>query len=178
MTGGSGISRSDSYVQSNTNRPDVLLASMNAAGEPSVDGSATPVALTYDAEEGQASSAGSESYLYNAVGERVAKFVNGTPSNGTLVSVYLYDLGGHIITELDGNYNVRRKEAYAGSLHIATYDANNNVVYAASDWLATVRAKFDANGNPCQLSTSQPFGEIFCKLVAAETACIFSGPRT
>ena len=51
--------------------------------------------------------------VYDALGERVAKF-----SGTTLTNVYLYDLDGRVVTELDGNFNGLRLSFYALMRHI------------------------------------------------------------
>jgi RHS repeat-associated protein len=76
---------------------------------------------------------------------------------------FVYDLSGRNIDEFTpggsgwlGTWT--RGEAYAGSLHIATY-ANGTTEFDNSDWLSTFRARSDINGNKVESCTSLPFGE-------------------
>jgi len=76
---------------------------------------------------------------------------------------FIYDLSGRNIDEFTpggsgwlGTWT--RGEAYAGSLHIATY-ANGTTEFDNSDWLSTFRARSDVTGNRIETCTSLPFGE-------------------
>jgi RHS repeat-associated protein len=76
---------------------------------------------------------------------------------------FIYDLSGRNIDEFTpggsgwlGTWT--RGEAYAGSLHIATY-ANGTTEFDNSDWLSTFRARSDVTGNVVETCTSLPFGE-------------------
>jgi hypothetical protein len=81
---------------------------------------------------GQCSSA-TACYVYDAEGHRVRATVNGQTRD------FIYDLSGRNIDEFTpggsgwlGTWT--RGEAYAGSLHIATY-ANGTTEFDNSDWL-------------------------------------------
>jgi RHS repeat-associated protein len=96
-------------------------------------------------------------YVYDAEGHRVRATVNGQTRD------FVYDLSGRNIDEFTpggsgwlGTWT--RGEAYAGSLHIATY-ANSTTEFDNSDWLSTFRARSDVNGNKVESCTSLPFGE-------------------
>jgi RHS repeat-associated protein len=96
-------------------------------------------------------------YVYDAEGHRVRATVNGQTRD------FVYDLSGRNIDEFTpgrsgwlGTWT--RGEAYAGSLHIATY-ANSTTQFDNSDWLSTFRARSDINGNKVESCSSLPFGE-------------------
>ena len=150
VTQGSGVNVYQTF-SSNTNRPDGQL--FDAAGNASNTGGAAPVGLSYDAE-GRISAAGSTSYIYDAMGQRVAKYVGGSMTNA-----YLYDNSGHVVTELNGSFAINRREVYAGSRHLGTFDQNGNLTYVLADWVGTERARATSAGTLCQTTTSQPFGD-------------------
>jgi RHS repeat-associated protein len=145
---GTGITHSDTFSGAN-NQADGLM--YDAVGNALTD--MTHVGqFSYDAE-GRVSSSDSTSYLYDALGQRVAKY-----NGGALTNVYLYDNDSHVVTELDANFNLVRKEIYAGVRHLGTYDASGNLTYVLTDWLGTTRAISDNSGAVCQTTVSQPFG--------------------
>ena len=91
-------------------------------------------------------------------------------SNGNLISEYLYDTAGRMVTELDSNFNPKRREVYAGGRHLGTYTGAGGLVpstgsttapmyYSLTDWIGTERMRTDGTGAPCQTSTSQPYGD-------------------
>jgi RHS repeat-associated protein len=152
VTGGSGISVQKTFA-GNDNR--VPFTCYDAAGNQLQDwGCYSTSQYTYDAENRLTSSGwGATSYLYDAEGQRIAKY-----SGNALTNVYVYDAGGQNIMELDGARNVLRSEVFAGTRHLATYNASG-AIYALSDWLGTERARSNMTGTLCQTITSQPFGD-------------------
>lgn len=150
VTQGSGVNMYQTF-STNTNRPDGQA--FDAAGNALSTGGAAPLSLTYDAE-GRISAAGSTSYVYDAMGQRVAKYVSGTMSEA-----YLYDNAGHAVTEFNGSFGINRREVYAGSKHLASFDEAGNLTYVLADWLGTERARVTNSGTLCQTITSQPFGD-------------------
>jgi RHS repeat-associated protein len=107
----------------------------------------------YDAENRIVSvDGGATTYVYNAQGQRVQKSV------GAAITDYVYDLGGHAITEINGSGVWMRGEIYTGGRHIATY-ANSTTYFNHSDWLGTERARTAMNGTLCETITSLPFGD-------------------
>jgi RHS repeat-associated protein len=150
LTGGSGTT-AGALFPTPDNRP--YGVSFDASGNALNDGTGFGPALTYDAED-RLSSAGSTHYLYDAMGQRVAKY-----NAGALTNVYLYDEAGNVITELNGSFAVTRREVYAGGRHLGTYDQNGVLSYSLTDWIGTERARADSTGVLCETSTSQPFGD-------------------
>jgi len=94
---------------------------------------------------------GPATYVYDAFGHRVRAVVNGVNHD------FLYDLSGRTIDQLT-NGTLTRTEAYAGSMHVATY-VNSTTEFDNSDWLSTVRVRADVAGNKIESCTSLPFGE-------------------
>ncbi|WP_190273715.1 RHS repeat-associated core domain-containing protein [Granulicella mallensis] len=146
VTAGSGTSSYETFNAKNQPNDVAFDAAGNALGT-------GVVPLQYDAESRLINANGTR-YVYDAEGQRVAKY-----SGNTLTNVYLYDQAGHVITELDGSFNVIRREVYAGSRHLGTYDQNGNLTYVLSDWLGTERARANSAGTLCETTTSQPFGD-------------------
>ncbi|HEY6408939.1 MAG TPA: RHS repeat-associated core domain-containing protein, partial [Ktedonobacteraceae bacterium] len=130
----------------------------DAAGNQLQDwGCYSPSQYAYDAENRLTSSGwGATGYLYDAEGQRVAKY-----SDNTLTNVYIHDAEGHNIAELNASGGLIRRDVYARNRHLATYNdaAGGAINYALGDWLGTERARSDVNGALCQTTTSQPFGD-------------------
>jgi len=82
--------------------------------------------------------------------------VQKTTSSGAVS--YLYDLGGHPITEIGSNGVWNRGEVYAAGRHLATY-ANSTTYFIHADWLGTERARSDVTGGLCETIGSLPFGD-------------------
>jgi RHS repeat-associated protein len=73
---------------------------------------------------------------------------------------YLYDLSGHVISEVSASGGWNRGEVYAGGQHVATYD-NGTTYFTHADWLGTERLRSNVAGAAVSGSnwTSYPFGE-------------------
>jgi RHS repeat-associated protein len=158
-TGAGGVSTQRTFSANNRD----VGACYDAAGNQTQDsGCNNPAEYTYDAENRLASSSwGTIGYIYDAEGKRVGKTTGGTLSN-----VYLYDDSGRVVTEMDGNSTVLRREIYAGGRHLTTYQGSDallatpaNLAYVMSDWLGAERALTTSTGALCQVTTSQPFGD-------------------
>jgi RHS repeat-associated protein len=158
VTGGTGVGIQQSF-NTNTNRTDqgCYDASGNVLETWSCSQSAHMYA--YDAEGRMSSSDwGSTQYVYDAEGRRVAKYSTYLGNQPT--AFYFYDNQGLSVAQLDGTGSSVRREIYAGSRHLATYDdQQHTTVYAISDWLGTERARSGVTGVLCQTITSQPFGD-------------------
>jgi RHS repeat-associated protein len=142
-----------------------MVSRYDSASNVTNDGAGLGHSYFYDAENriiqvngtmGQCSTA-TACYVYDAEGHRVRATVNGQTRD------FIYDLSGRNIDEYTpggsgwlGTWT--RGEAYAGSLHIATY-ANGTTEFDNSDWLSTFRARSDVTGNRIETCTSLPFGE-------------------
>jgi RHS repeat-associated protein len=163
VTGGSGTTKQFTFTLAGAahNQPDGTC--FDAAGNQQDDygcGQAGTHEYVYDAEN-RVASANGVGYLYDAMGQRVAKTVNGAMTNA-----YLYDQSGHVVTEFNGSYAVTRREVYLGGRHLGTYDDSaglqtnpSMLTYALTDWLGTERARADGSGTLCQTVTSQPYGD-------------------
>jgi RHS repeat-associated protein len=146
VTAGAGTTSYETFNANNQPNDVAFDAAGNALGT-------GVVPLQYDAESRLINANGIR-YIYDADGQRVAKY-----SGNTLTNVYLYDQAGHVVTELDGSFNVIRREVYAGSRHLGTYDQSGNLTYVLSDWLGTERARANSTGTLCETTASQPFGD-------------------
>jgi RHS repeat-associated protein len=71
---------------------------------------------------------------------------------------HLYDLGGHVIAEINSSGAWDRGEVYAGGMHVATYD-NGTTYFTHADWLGTERVRSTVAGGIYSTWTSYPFGE-------------------
>jgi RHS repeat-associated protein len=71
---------------------------------------------------------------------------------------YLYDLAGHVITELNPSGGWNRGEVYAGGGHVATY-ADGKTYFSHGDWLGTERARTDGSGAMVETCQGLPFGD-------------------
>jgi RHS repeat-associated protein len=163
VTGGYGTTKQFNFTLAGAarNQPDGTC--FDAAGNQLDDygcGQEGTHEYVYDGE-GRVASANWATYVYDAMGQRTAKY-----SGASLTSAYLYDLGGHVITELNGSFAPVRREVYAGGRHLGTYDDSggyqqdlSKLTYALTDWLGTERARATSAGALCQTSTSQPFGD-------------------
>jgi RHS repeat-associated protein len=179
VTAGSGIQ--PTYYFNANNQIDISGVLYDAAGNVTNDGAGLSHSYFYDAENriiqvngtmGQCSTAAA-CYVYDAEGHRVRATVNGQTRD------FIYDLSGRNIDEFTpggsgwlGTWT--RGEAYAGSLHIATY-ANGTTEFDNSDWLSTFRARSDVSGNRIETCTSLPFGEDLTCTGAEVTPIHFTG---
>jgi RHS repeat-associated protein len=103
-------------------------------------------------------------YIYDAEGHRVAKgsitsFNCNTGANGFVAEVQeVIGPGGQAVTETDGSGNWQHTNVYAGSLLLATYDAQGLHFYLA-DPLGTRRVQTDPTGTEEGQDTSLPYGD-------------------
>jgi len=141
------------YVFDNNNHFSGSGVTYDALGEVMTDGLGN--SFTWDAEGRliQVTQSGTivATYSYDAEGRRVHG------PNGE----YVYDLAGHVITELgwNGTMNVvNNDEIYAGGRHLATY-LNGTTYFFHSDWLGTKRVITALNGTNSQICTGLPFGD-------------------
>jgi len=95
---------------------------------------------------------GTASYVYDAEGRRVRKTTGSTSVD------YLYDLAGHVISEMSSSGAWNRGEVYAGGQHVATYE-NGTTYFTHADWLGTERLRTKVDGSPYSTWASYPFGE-------------------
>ena len=107
---------------------------------------------TYDAE-GRLAAVGSVAYVYDAAGRRVAKLSGTTPTN-----IYLLGLNGEQVSELDGNGNWLRSNAYAGGKLLATYTPAG-LHFHFTDWLGSRRVQGNVTGTVEETCQSLPFGD-------------------
>lgn len=126
----------------------------DAAGNVINDGTHT---YTYDAENRIVAVDGGSiaTYVYNAAGERVRK----TSASGTVD--YLYDLAGHVISEVNAAGVWTREEIYAAGRHLATYSggATGTTYFAHADSVGTERLRTNVAGTSYEACTSLPFGD-------------------
>ena len=136
-----------------SNQPDGFC--FDAAGNLLNDGQGHT--YTYEAENRIIEVNGGQAarYTYDAGGQRIQKV---TPS-GT--AVYLYDLVGHPITELDAFGAWTRGEVFAEGRHLATYGngANGSSYLIQADWLGTERTRVLPTGDLFETCVSLPFGD-------------------
>src|SRR5207244_1399143 len=85
-------------------------------------------------------------------GSRVRK------TTGSTTIDYLYDLGGHVVTEVSSSGAWNRGEIFAGGKHLATY-ANSTTYFTHADWLGTERIRTDKSGTTIETCTYLPFGD-------------------
>lgn len=146
----------------NDNRLDYFWNSYDAAGNLLADDSHDYV---YDAENRIAcvdpvtprtcADGSAASYVYDAEGRRVRKTTGSTSVD------YLYDLAGHVISEMNSSGGWNRGEVYAGGQHLATYSGGTSgtTYFTHSDWLGTERVRTDASGNQYETCTNLPYGD-------------------
>jgi|SRR5271157_287011 len=91
-------------------------------------------------------------YFYNASGDRIRKTAGGVTVD------YLYDLGGHVVTEVSSTGTWNRGEVFAGNHHLATY-VNSTTIFIHADWLGTERVRANLAGSSVESCTNQPFGD-------------------
>ena len=107
----------------------------------------------YDAENRIISVDGGQvKYAYDADGQRVEK----TSTAGS--ADYVYDLGGHVIGEINGVGAWTRTEIYASGRHLGTYN-NGTIYFIQSDWQGTERERVLLTGDPYEICASLPFGD-------------------
>lgn len=126
----------------------------DATGNPnSVQG----ITTIYDVT-GRLARAGSSEYRYNGFGQRVYKNVNG------VVTRYVYDLGGHLLAELDASARVTREYVWLDAQPIAVLTPTApgatmvRIDYLVPDHLGTPRLIVNSAGAPVWRWDSDPFG--------------------
>jgi RHS repeat-associated protein len=105
---------------------------------------------------GVTTSAGSTSYLYNALGQLVSK--SGSSSN-----LYVYDESGHILGEYDGTGNLIEETVWLGDIPVATLQPNGsggiNIFYVHTNHLNTPKKVTRPSDNALVWRIDQdPFG--------------------
>ena len=128
----------------------------DAAGNMTSDGSHT---YYYDAENriiqvdgtlGTCSTA-TACYIYDAEGKRVQK------SAGAAQTIYLYDLSGHVINEVDGNNATLANYIYANGSLLAEYK-NNSTFFVHEDHLGSSSLLTSMTGTVADCNAFYPFG--------------------
>jgi len=124
----------------------------------------------YDAEGRIVSLNGQPTYLYDAEGRRVAKY-----SGSTISAMYLLDLAGNQVTELNGSGTWMHSNVWAGGRLLATYEGPgeskpNTWHFHLTDWLGTQRMQTNAAGQEEEMCYSYPFGDgLTCTGSAADS---------
>jgi len=114
------------------------------------------------------SSPASDTYVYDALSRRIGQY------NSSGANEYLFDLAGHAVTNLAAvpengsgticgsgcgdNSPLESTDVYLGNRHLGYY-WNNSTTFTAQDWIGTVRARTDLNGNRVETCSSLPFGD-------------------
>lgn len=103
---------------------------------------------------------GNPTYIYDAEGQRVAKY-----SGGSISAVYVLGPGGEQITETNGSGTWMYSNVFTtdGRL-LATYEGPGGSAaagyhYNLTDWLGTKRVQANNNGNEDEACVSYPFGD-------------------
>lgn len=100
---------------------------------------------------------GTASYLYNGIGQRVAKTAAGT------TTYYVYDQAGHLLGEYDGAGAPLQETIYLDDTPVAVLkpDARNSVYFVYADHLGTPRVITRASDNQMvwRWDNAAPFGE-------------------
>jgi RHS repeat-associated protein len=136
------------YVFDNNNRIYGSGVTYDALGEVLTDGLGN--SFTWDAESRllQVNAGATATYSYDAEGRRVHG------PNGE----YVYDLAGHMITQMGVNGGWNFGEIYAGGRHLATYSYSTTNFYHG-DWLGTKRVMTGVNGAVSETCTGFAFGD-------------------
>ena len=97
-------------------------------------------------------------YWYDAEGQRIRK----VSAAGT--EEYVYDVAGRQIAGMQPNGSFNRVELYAGSRHLATYEAAGSsnpaqTVFIHNDWQGTERVRSKYDGTSYQTCTNLPYGD-------------------
>jgi RHS repeat-associated protein len=95
---------------------------------------------------------GTPNYFYDAEGRRIRKTTAGATVD------YIYDLAGHVVSEVSSAGGWNRGEVYAGGRHLATY-TGGTTYFDHTDWLGTERARTGVTGSSAETCTSLPFGD-------------------
>lgn len=110
---------------------------------------------TYDAENRLSSVDGSESYVYDAGGRRVAKVQT---NGGAVISSYVLGLEGEQVTEINASGQWVHSNVYSDGRLLATYDANGTHFHL-SDALGTRRVQANVSGVTEGSYFNYPFGD-------------------
>jgi hypothetical protein len=149
ITLGTMLWPTDTFTYTGNNQ--ILQDGYDAAGNMINDGFH---AYTYD-DEGRIISVGSggtATYVYNADGLRVHRVGSEGPED------YAYDLAGHAVTTILPGGGPQRREVYAGSFHVATYD-NGTTFFDHTDWQGTERVRSNVSGVSALTCTNLPYGD-------------------
>ncbi|HEV2388534.1 MAG TPA: RHS repeat-associated core domain-containing protein [Candidatus Acidoferrales bacterium] len=95
---------------------------------------------------------GTGAYVYDAFGRRIEK------TAGSTGLVYLYDLAGREIGEVNTSGANAQGDVYAGSRHLAIY-GNNTTSFFHSDQLGTERVRTAGSGTVDDTCMNMPFGD-------------------
>jgi RHS repeat-associated protein len=149
ITAGTMLWPTDTFTYTVNNQ--IMQDGYDAAGNMINDGFH---AYTYD-DEGQIISVGNggtATYVYNADSLRVHRVGSEGPED------YAYDLAGHAVTTILPGGGPQRREVYAGSFHVATYD-NGTTFLDHTDWQATERVRSNVSGVSVLTCTNLPYGD-------------------
>jgi RHS repeat-associated protein len=105
---------------------------------------------------GASTSGGTESYLYNVLGQLIEK-------GGSSTNLYVYDEAGHILGEYDGSGNLIEETVWLGDIPVATLQPNGsggiNIFYVHTDHLNTPKKITRSSDNALVWRIDQdPFG--------------------
>ena len=150
-TGSGYLVSTDFTFTGNNNRIDQYSSNYDANGSQLKDANNT---YTYDAENRLSSVNGTVSYIYDASGARIGKADGGTPT-----SIYIVNLAGQQLSELNGSGALQHSNIYAaGGRLLASYTpSSSSYAYNLTDWLGTKRMQTSVAGN--ESCTSLPFGD-------------------
>src|SRR5690606_18148222 len=94
-------------------------------------------------------------YRHNALGNRVAKLVN-----GQIVEKYLWLDKTTLLATYDGNNNLKQRFEYTLGHTPTSFTQNGNRYYIASDHLGSPRAISDASGNIVKAVSYDSYGNV------------------
>ncbi|WP_263415228.1 RHS repeat domain-containing protein [Terriglobus albidus] len=102
---------------------------------------------------GNYNSTNSTSYTVDAYGRRVAKYYG-----GQLQRIYLYDIDGNPVSEMDGSGNWLQMNVRVNGQFLAEYKGNDTY-FIHVDHLGSVRAQSSSNGTQTESCSNFPFGD-------------------
>lgn len=100
-------------------------------------------------------------YTYDANGQRVERTYN-CGTNNSYSRDFIYDLGGHQISQVEGSNVWDHGDVYAGGQLLATYVWDGTMYFNYPDQLGSSRERVDITGAGHEGCTSLPFGELTC----------------
>jgi RHS repeat-associated protein len=118
---------------------------------------------------GPTPSAQQPEYGYAHDGRRITKTV------GAEVTVYHYDLFGHLIAETDGSGSQKKVYIYLENQPLAMIGADGSVYYFHNDHLGTPQRLTDASGSLAWSADYLPFGKADVTLETIENNLRFPG---